>query len=351
MMGYYRYLVLGGDPARKAVDGSYFNVNIPQDFNRSVPPRAPYNQLFENEFFRLESTPFVVVSNGFTCQLPDGLLVPPNPVANLNQPTCPRGSVADQTTLVTPVNIEMMDPNRLNADGTRVTLQDQMGETRVFKNEPFQMPANLNGQNMRIFVPGRGLLNSGALINFQNAWQTQDQVSSKLNAIVFFNSATKALVGRPIVFCDATCPQGFGGNPIFVNANQNRVAVGAAQGVSNVPPNTSIKLFFDGPIDYRSPYNYQINGTNAVGDHCATNKQMCKIHLSSGGLNPTQLNLRDFNVLSLFPSNTQVLISPTYEPDDNNRLIISGMRDYAGNVDGVDQNNPRTYDLRFFVTN
>lgn len=204
---------------------------------------------------------------------------------------------------------------------------------------------------MRLFVPGRGLVSSGNLINFQTTWETQNQTSSKLNAVVFFNSATKALVGRPIVFCDAVCPQGFGGNPIQVNGNQNVVQVGAAQGMFDIPANTSIKLFFEGAIDYRSPYNYQINGTNAVGEHCSSNRQLCKVHMSSGGANPNRLSLRDFNVLSLFPSNTQVLISPTYEPDDFNRLIISGMRDYAGNVDGPAPNTPRTYDIRFRVIN
>jgi type II secretory pathway pseudopilin PulG len=350
VLGYYRYMVVGGTLSRKAADGSYYNADNPNDDNLRANANQRYSQLVENEYFRNDGTPFIVVSNGFTCTQ-NGSMAAPNaviPPNGLGAPRCANGTVPDQTTLVMPLTMEVMsNPDSMN----RQANPDQTMETRIYKGPAFQLPRNFDGNFMRVSVPGVGLVWSGQNIDFQTMWNANQRLSSKLNGIVFFNSATRQVIGRPIVFCDTgtgQCPQGFANNPIRLWHNSASQQVARQINEFVVTSNASIKLFFDGPIDFRSPYNYQINGTNGAGQNCSNNREFCKIHLSNGN---NLLDLRDFNFIPIFPSNSEILVSPTYEAGGLNRLIISGMRDYAGKVDGPNTDLPRTYDLRFTVVN
>lgn len=390
VFGVFRYMVLGGDPARKATDGSYYNVNVAGDFNPALKGQ-PYSQLIENEYFRTDSTPFVVVSDGLTCvraigDKAEGTVQPGaiqlNAADPLARPTCPAGLVLDETIMVMPLTMEVMDPVSLNDvnNPQRVAMPDRTASVQLFKGTNqitvingealqggfFRMPENFDSNAMRLFVPGYPALQaSGANVNFQKMWAASSFTPPRLSAMVFFDSATRQVIGKPVVFCPsslADCPAGFSNNSTRIVTGGNKNVLVNLDPVTNpaggfpVTSTASIKLFYDGPIDYRSPYNYYINGTfnNPAGTpvNCSIDKQLCKIHMTDGTGN--NLDLRDFNFLTLFPSNTQILISPTYQASALNRIIISGMRDYAGNLDdGLGQPRdvatPRTYDIKFRV--
>jgi hypothetical protein len=378
VFGYYRYIVLGGDPARRASSGQYYWGTSTTDFNppaQPAPPGArPYSQLVENEFFRQDGTPFIVVSHGMTCVRPNNANPGPalpqngmvltnapnfNPNNPLAMPTCPAGTVVDQTTLVTQVT---MDVRRAD---TRNTVPDTPDAIQVYKGNNFRIPAPATNPNgiQWVFAPGLGRISNNQFVNFESIWNPPNpQLNNnpaRLSQIIFYNTATRQIVGRPIALF-STADQFNAAPPdsvrVFVNPGDNNPTINVlATGGFQIPPNTSIKLIFDGPIDYRSVYNYLVNGTvnrpanplwGAAGPvNCLSDRQMCRMHLLAQAPTPNQQ--LDFNFLPLFPSHTQLLIAPTFEPNQFNTLRVSGMRNYAGQVDGP--GNGRNYNILFRV--
>lgn len=210
----YRYLILGGDAARQS-NGNYYNNQMTQsgDVSRllstdSIPPDSP----------------FIVVSNGITCKSATGSSAAlADRFTTGTNPGCSQGSVKDEITIVATVRLGQEQ----SAAGVRP--MDQVVGQRIYKNSS-SIPLPVGA-----FVPGTGWRNANQTFDFYNAWTTQSMAGEpgdplRLMKVVFYSFADNAIHRN----CD-------------INGNQT---VNCGQ----VPADTAlaIRLYFNGPIDYRS---------------------------------------------------------------------------------------------------
>jgi hypothetical protein len=237
LLGVYRYLIVGGDPSRKA-DGSYYG----------IPPGPPFSPANSNvtsngtptpRLVTFQSnppaSPFYVISNGFSCVKGNNgqgtdqginqfmgsaaFITSAKQLALTNNgaPQCKAGYTAQELTLVAQVSIEQESGGFDKVDSIRV----YPDRTRV------SLPGNS-------FVPGHGWVNAAnTTINFDTAWGSQSTASGRTPArpmrIVFFK---------------------FGPNTIYQSVD---LTGGQSVNVPNkVPYDASMMIYFDGPIDYRS---------------------------------------------------------------------------------------------------
>ncbi len=358
IMGAYRYIVVGGDQSRIAVNGRYyFDTGLPgAGTSRTGNGNATELQLITQPFaFPLTSSAFYVVSNGMTCVPRAGGVAAPGQIVYRPfplRPTCRnlQEFELDETNLVARVEVErasirnlgrlnrLLDPDRIThivvskPDPNRPNLDaDNTAEFPFGQNEggafiPGILP---NGNEFDTFraTPTPGPINNNRNtfpVNFEDLWRAglpQGQIrpnsNIRLTKVMVFQSATTQL---PLA--------NLGNRTLadFLNAVDDNVNIPPP--VNMTTPTTitlanplrvtsTIRLYFNGGIDLRSIYRYQVN-------NCSQNPQLCNIQLRAGA------DLRDFNFVPLVPSSNTIIITPSFVLGQTHTLTISGLRTYSG---------------------
>lgn len=301
LMGIYRYIVVGGNPARRtngtlytAADGNPNNSNVPYLSTMSVIQ---------------DQSPFYIISQGSTCLAPGGTVMP-NVIAVNNTtgiPSCPNGTTLDQMVIVTLANYDReagaQDAQRrvtITRNSNSITLPDD--------------PTIVGTEGA--FVPGHGWRNNN--INFETAWaENNNELAEPVKVIAF----------------------DFTNNTIFAEQN----ITGANTNLGNIPQNSALKVFFAGRVNYRTlerNNDKDIDGCKS-GNDPANN---CNITLERGGTPYENMMIYTPPTLS-----SQVLLLPPLGGAGNGNYEITirgnqaqGIRSYLGEP-------PRraTYTIRF----
>jgi hypothetical protein len=268
VVGYYRFVVVGGDAARQA-NGNYYN-------DGDTNPNTGTPWLLENDSIPTTS-PFVVMSNGITCvkNASDGLVVADQfDTSTPTSPTCKAGYTKQELTLVARARLQQPGPSGAKP-------KDQVDHTRTYKDKTkLRLPSPA-------FVPGYGWTDTNTDINFDTVWNYSGSDDAKdpvrLTKVVFYN---------------------FTDNTIDVDVNVN----GANTTVpGKVPSNDAIRLYFNGPVDFRS-----IDPTMApTMAGCKADTDTCRIRVVS---NPPMSGLNHAytgnTIIPLFLGSTQVILLP-----------------------------------------
>lgn len=310
LMGVYRYMIVGGDAS---ISGSNFNQFGP----------TPGSGLYLTELNHLPGTsPFYIISSGITCinrggvAVPNALTIQEYP----NRPTC-RGAnvILDETVIVART---LVDEPRMRS-ATEVDEMGNLWPDRLLSMAAFRNPQpvpnsnfesvsiNLNQQGVQnpgAFVPGIGWVANNQQFFFENVWRNrgnQANYPTQVRGIAFYNSATKGIICTTL-------------------------GVGPACGISNprIPPNATIRVVFNGPVDFRSFYNYNIQRcveTNP-GDP-GSGPLACNIQLRDQGN-----NVKQFNFSWLPPGSNSVVISPSFSPGQRHTLRIQNLHGYNGDT-------------------
>ncbi len=258
-VGIYRYIIVGGDPARKP-NGSYYTPS--EKNNDDIPYLIATDTMPDN-------SPFYIISNGTTCR-GSGDETGVDVISGFETPTCTGDYETDQLTLVAEVNLEK------DSGGN-----DTLDRVRVFKDSSaIRLPGSA-------FVPSYGWVNSNQNLNFSQMWAEFRQSAAtnpthRLRKIVAYN------------FMD---------NEIYLNqdvgANQTNITLN-----QQVPADAVLRLYFEGPIDYRSYFRYDL-------EDCQQSPSQCNIQIR----NRNNGNLYGGNtMIPLLPSSTQIILLP---PLDN----------------------------------
>jgi len=235
LIGAYRYVIVGGDPSRKA-DGSYYG--IPQgppfspgpDVTSSATP-TPRLVTFQSN---PPASPFFVLSNGITCvknvntagqdQGVDQFIGPAN-LTLANQLTLSGGLVPQCQTGYSPQEVTLVAQVSLEQESGAL---DKVNSVRMYRDRTkLSLPGSA-------FVPGQGWVSSAnTVVNFDTAWSSQSTnaglTPGRPTRLVFFKFGPNNIYKS----VDLT-----GGSPVTVPGT--------------VPIDASMMLDFDGPIDYRS---------------------------------------------------------------------------------------------------
>lgn len=294
LVGIYRYVVVGGDSARQP-DGSYYPVN---SLNVAGVPR-----LLATDHIS-ENSPFIVLSMGTTCKTTSGKATVGVDQISVNaatgQPVCNAGFVRDDLVLVTQVKL-MRESTVANP------LRDRADRMQVFKDSTqVRLPANA-------FVPGYGWTNTTTNINFDAVWAQTAAANGplRLNRVVFYN---------------------FSDNTVYAD---QPVAGPVTNVAAPIPSKAVIRLYFDGPIDYRSispTYNRQLTDCQGAG---AAN---CRIRVMQNPLGPPLggTAYTGNTTIPLFPGSTQVILLPPLTNTLNGatpqavRVDATRMRSFSG---------------------
>lgn len=304
VMAMYRYVVVGGDAARKK-DGTYYSSTPSADWQN--PQNTP--RLLANETMPVDSS-FVVISNGLSCKTISGKSVVASDQLVLSPtPSCkdPSKYVLDQITLVAQAKLAQ------EYSGNAKPL-DKVDKLRYYKDSSkLRLP-------MAAFVPGYGWTNTSQTIDFQKVWaysNTADVDEThnplKLEKVVFYN---------------------FADNQIFHNqtVNSNVVTVPV-----KIPSKSVIRLYFNGPIDHRSispTYNQQLADCQGAGaTTCRVRVMQGTDAAGNGGVAYTGNTM-----IPLFPSSTQVILLPPLTGTINGgvrhtiRVEANKMTSYSGST-------------------
>lgn len=363
IMGAYRYIVVGGDPSRRGDTGRYFfdpgqpGAGTTRQGNQNGTELKLISQPFA---FPVNSSAFFIVSNGITCvPRAGGVAAPGQIVFNPypQRPTCrnprnlnPSEFVVDETNLVARVELERSQLRDL-VQAIKIFEPDKLTHLVVSKPNPNRPDPNEDNiaefpfgpDSGGAFIPGiapnggefdtfRATPTPSPLnnnrntfpVNFEDLWrvgmpqgQTRPNANTRLTKIMVFQSATTQ---RPLNNLGVLTPAD------FLNAVDENVNVPPPASL-NTPttitlPNplrvsSTIRLYFNGGIDLRSIYRYQLN-------YCSQRPDLCNIQLRAG------TELRDFNFVPLLPSSNSIIITPSYVLGQTHTLSISGLRTYAG---------------------
>jgi hypothetical protein len=266
LVGLYRYIIVGGDAARKA-DGSYYA-------NTDLNPFSGIPRIISNDSIP-DNSPFLVISNGFSCKNSGGGVA----VDQLNisaVPSCKAGFTLDEITLV--ARAKLMQEATVG-----VPVKDRIDQLRTFKNHTaIQLPSGA-------FVPGYGWRNAGSTIDFDQAWGYSGTAANltpvALKRVVFYNFVDNTIYASvPITGANTDVTPTFG----------------------TIPANAVIRLYFDGPVDYRS---FATTFDRQLADCKTTNPTTCRVRVYS---NPSGSNTiyGGNTMIPLFPGSTQVILLP-----------------------------------------
>jgi hypothetical protein len=263
-IGYYRFIVVGGDSARKS-DGNYYGVN---DINSAS--KRPW--LMETSAIPQDS-PFMVISNGITCITSTGTKLVAEDKFDTTVPTspsCQPGYEKDEITLVARVRM-------LQTDANGNSLNDNLDHLRTYKDKSkLQLPANA-------FVPGYGWTNANTDLDFDTIWNYKSSNDNKnpvrLTHVMFYN------------FLDET-----------IDADMNVTGTTTTIG-GTVPKGDVIRLYFNGPIDYRSIDP----GMDTSLSTCKADATKCRIRVVDSGSGTPYANN---TIIPVLPGSTQVILLP-----------------------------------------
>ncbi len=272
----YRYMVLGGDSARKP-DGEYFNKNQP---SADDPYLLSINKI-------PTESPFIVVSEGVICR-PDskyGLALvnkfETTDAAKVLDADCKANTIRDQVIVVAEVNL-------LNPDGTT---QDKIVGQRIYKNpKEIKLPAGT-------FVPGKGWIKPNTDIDFNDMWNANYKANNSgdknpltLKKIVVYNFTENAVLKD----CNVT--------------SQDETSCGKT--ISNIPKQAlAFRLYFNGPFDFRS-ISPNTRLTDSSLEECkGSNANDCHIRIMPK-TGPKRDAYTSNIILPLYPGGTQIIVLP-----------------------------------------
>ena len=318
LMGVYRYIILGGDPARQdAGGGPYYGTGACP--GAWCDPTSGVNWHVSGTHPSASS--FYIVSYGRICMskaqlgsvdinslVNPQINAPGNPGFPTMLPNCTGGAVPDDLVLV--ARVRSADPSLGNTNAIKID------NLRVFKN-PTAVRIGPNGA----YVPGVGWVNGNGTFDFETAYAANDQTNGRhpaeLRRVVFYDYATNAI---------------FGGPTDIPGANATRPAAQC------IPINAAIRLYFNGPVDYRS--------VAADVSTCSANPALCNITLQA--INPASpLPVTNFTYLPGVPSFTNYILWPQYGgsmtggPGTLYRLTVRNMTSFNGSVYAT----PKTVDF------
>jgi hypothetical protein len=360
IMGAYRYIVVGGDPSRRAENGRYyFDPGLPSaGTSRLGNANSTELKLISQPFaFPVNSSAFFIVSNGITCVPRGGGVAAPgqiifNPYPQ--RPTCRNQQQfeLDETNLVARVELEHSRLQDL-VQAIKVFEPDKLTHMVVSKPDPNRPDPNQNNtaefpfgpDSGGAFIPGilpnggefdtfRATPTPGPLnnnrntfpVNFEDLWraglpqgQTRPNSNTRLTKIMVFQSATTQ---RPLNNLGVLTPADYL-NAVDENVNiPPPASLNTPTTITLTNPlrvSSTIRLYFNGGVDIRSIYRYQVNNCSQKAE-----LGLCNIQLRAGA------EIRDFNFVPLLPSSNSIIITPSYVLGQTHTLTISGLRTYAG---------------------
>jgi hypothetical protein len=338
VLGYYRYMVLGGDPFVEPASGNYYG-----DLSAALTAGSTG---------WLNPTPrqfYYIVSRGSVCEDANGNVLTDalkmtydasQPNLTTGKPSCTTGTFRELTLLAV-----------VDASRTVNTTQDVIREFKVYQNSAD--PIKLNTPTR---VPGYGLTGPGVpsvpvnTFDFEVAWQ---------------NNATGA---KPVALVThmMTSPLNLRVFPI----------TGTTLDITATPldPRAVVRVLFDRDVDYRSLYLFNMDSNGAdnrslldpARDGCPQDMTYCGVRMQK--LNTTNVPFTppqfyaSASFMPMLPSTSQVFFFPppptgsTAMASGSNYLLeinpvavnssgvtLPGVRDSKGNRD------PLTYSIRFRV--
>jgi hypothetical protein len=272
LIGLYRYVIVGGDPARQS-NGNYYPTNNLSPFG--IP------RLLATDTYPA-SSPFIVISNGLTCiQRNAKALIGSDQLVFGVTPSCRDNTnfKLDEVTIVAEVNLSQEYAQNTTQPKDRVLQQ------KIYKNSNNILLAS------NAFVPGYGWATTGQTLDFKTIWAYNDNDIDhnplKLNRVVFYN---------------------FADNTIYRDITVNNATLTTVPGT--IPSNALIRLYFNGPFDYKTLSN-TANDTNLT--QCkGANASLCNIRVmqntAANGLGGTVYASN--TMIPLFPSSTHVILLP-----------------------------------------
>lgn len=283
LIGLYRYVVVGGDPARQS-NGNFYPAN---NLNTVGAPRLVSTDMYPPD------SPFMVISNGLTCVKKNvKALVGTDQLIFGVTPSC-RDRVnyrLDEVTLVSEVSLAQ--EHALNT----VQPKDRVKQQKIYKDS-----SNIH-LSSNAFVPGYGWTTPSQRLDFQTIWADQTNTINnhalKLERVVFYN---------------------FADNTIYRDVQVNNRALTVVPG--SIPSNAVIRLYFNGPFDYKTLSRTQ-NDTNLTNCKGAQAND-CNIRVMQNvRANGSGGTVYDSNtMIPLLPNSSQVILLP---PLTNN--LSSGNR-------------------------
>lgn len=289
LMGIYRYIVVGGDQARKN-NGDYY------DENDLAPDGTPWLLTIGN---MPDDSPFYVVSHGITCQrdngeiginqftgsfvlnnpdymIPEIFPVPGDP--GYDAFFCNNGWEVDELWMVAKVEMEMAN-----------LPSDQITSIQVFKD-----PSDIR-LDRGAFVPGwpanDGWMDAGS--NFQ------DDTFNKAWAYKSSDPGNPA-VPRLAVFYNLQTNEVY--NTLEINDTTESLPNNPA---NRVPQDAAIRVYFEGPVDFRSI------STNP--EDCATSPATCEVTMEVIDPPNPPTFYPDVEVFPGLPGSTYLLLLPPFK--------------------------------------
>ncbi|MFM7468116.1 MAG: hypothetical protein ACKO37_01260 [Vampirovibrionales bacterium] len=346
LLGAYHYMVLGGDSAQNRLATADNNGGT--TMQRYL---TSYKDLLNNVSYVPKTVPFYIVSRSLHCtDANSGRVVPgalnETMLKKLTADTLSKirsrhGSLCsnmantrlESKIVVLAVNLDQSD--------TSINARDYAEGMLVFNDDFFKLPNNWYG-----FVPNVGWTNgknsnSDKGIDFNTAYsQTSSSNSyklapSRLMRVIFYDAGLKSSDPLNAIVYDIDMSNVTPGTQVTLNGN---TATGGAKVIRNnvswtsgmpaIPPYSMVKLFFQGPIDFRSISNYD-------PARCDQAANQCNIMVIDRGAGGTVLNA---NIAPMLPSSAHFLVGTGFIPGNGtprlHELYVrsSAIRDYSGST-------------------
>jgi hypothetical protein len=269
----YRYIVLGGDAAKDSSNNWYAS--------GSTNTFTDIPWLLETDTIPT-SSPFIIISHGITCKpLDKRAEVSADALILGSNPSCKSNFEKDEIVVVARVAM-----NQPGADNARPA--DKVDRLKIYKprkvgavTQPiFKLPSNA-------FVPGQGWTTTAPELNFHDIWTyTASNTATnpvRLSKVVFYNFTDNTIIRNVDITGSATTIAG------------------------TIPSNAAIRLYFNGPIDYRS-----IDPTNDRSlAGCKADADTCRIRVvSNPPMSPTNHAYSGNTMIPLLPGSSQVILLP-----------------------------------------
>lgn len=296
LVGVYRTLILGGDPARNPNNGQF--LKTPDNYNQLVT----HNDQIAQDVF--------VVSRGMVCVNEANQVV--NDAAQLANamPSCTTGTPRQQTVMAR-FELSRPDPNNPQNVINRLVERIDLSDSTADINLP--IPVQFADGSIR------------NTFNFEAEWATNHSYAH-LEKVMFY----------PTI------------NPANNTNQRNLIDVNGPtiNGPTNIARDEAIRLYFRGAIDRRSIYGFD-------PDNCKEKSKIndCNIRVEKLDYKGNVVDTYTSSTLiPVYPAMTQVIVYPPSDPNqafENNssyRLVVSPrLQDTAGNTSNTE------YRLNFCV--
>jgi hypothetical protein len=307
VMGMYRYLVLGGDPARNPNNGQY--LQTPSDYVKLVSHEDRIDQNF------------YVISRGVVC-LNSAKEVVPNDIKIVSGViSCSVGTLRHQTIL------SEFEVSQEDVANPQTTIPNRLVRS-----------TNLEGALGTITLPAPVQLANGTVSNtleFNTEWN---------------QSASFAHLEKVMVYPTM--------NPKLNTNWRSLIDISSAytKGPADIQPNEALRLYFRGPVHHKSVYDYEpekCNGWDAGEPSPGTDRSwQCHVRIEQLDRNGNPVTdpatgrpkvYKKAALVPIFPSATQLIVYPPSDvgegmsPSSRYRLVVDkDLQDTFGRKTGTD---------------